>query len=198
MMKLYYSPNSPYARKVRALIIDRDLGDKVELVPVETSDLNGPLLQVNPLGKVPTLDAGADGIVHDSPVICEYLDGFTSSSSGPGKVIDIKDKCLAAVAQGILDAGYATRMEKQRPENLQWQDWKDKQFGKINRALDQLEKQIDNLPTETTIGALGLACTLEWIQFRHPEGNWLDSRPQLNRWLATFSGKPCMTETRPG
>lgn len=197
MMKLYYAPNSPYARKVRALIIDRGLSDKVELLQVETADLNGPLLSVNPLARVPTLDAGADGIVHDSPVICEYLDGYTSSASGTGKVIDIKDKCLAAMAQGILDAGYATRMEKQRPENLQWQDWKDKQFGKINRALDQLEKEADTLPAETTIGALGLACTLEWMQFRHPEGNWLSNRSSLHRWLAAFSQKPCMTETQP-
>ena len=79
-MKLYHSSNSPYARKVRVLIIERNLGDKVEVVAVDTSDTNGPLSKVNPLGKVPALETEDDGIVLDSLVICEYLDGYTKSA----------------------------------------------------------------------------------------------------------------------
>lgn len=196
-MKLYYSPNSPYARKVRVLIHERGLVDQVELVEVNTADLQGPLSKANPLAKVPTLDAGADGIVHDSPVICEYLDGFTTRQGSSGRAADLKDKCLAATADGVLDAGYAVRMEKMRPENLQWQDWKDKQFGKIDRTLDQLEASAQDLPTEATLGAIGLACALDWIQFRHAEGKWLDHRPKLAQWAKTFGQRPSMVATRP-
>jgi glutathione S-transferase len=196
-MKLYYSPNSPYARKVRVLAIERGISDQIELVEVSTADLNGPLMQVNPLGRVPALQTDADGMVHDSPVICEYLDGYTSNSSGAGKVIDLTDKCFAATAQGMLDAGYAVRMEKTRPEHLQWQDWKDKQFGKISRTLDQIEANPAALPNEPTIGAIALACTIEWLQFRHPEGQWLENRPALAQWVHAFGQRPSMQATRP-
>ncbi len=196
-MKLYYSPNSPYARKVRVLAIERGMADQIELVEVSTADLDGPLPSVNPLAKVPVLDAGADGIIHDSPVICEYLDGYTSSATGPGKAIDLADKCFAATAHGMLDAGYAVRMEKTRPEHLQWQDWKDKQFGKIDRTLDQIEANPQMLPGEPTIGAIALACTLEWLDFRHPEGKWLANRPNLKQWATAFSARPSMQQTRP-
>lgn len=196
-MKLYYAPNSPYARKVRVLIIERGMQDQVELVEVSTADPDGPLLKVNPLGRVPVLDAGADGIVHDSPVICEYLDGYTTSARGQGRVVDLKDKCLAASAQGMLDAGYAVRMEKMRPDELQWQDWKDKQFGKINRMLDQFEVGANTLPTEPTIGAIALVCALEWLAFRHPEGNWLGTRPKLAQWAQAFGQRASMQQTKP-
>lgn len=196
-MKLYHSPNSPYARKARVLAIERGIIDQIELVEVSTTDLNGPLMKVNPLGKVPALETESDGIIHDSPLICEYLDGYTSSASGPGKVIDLADKCFAATAQGMLDAGYAVRMEKTRPEHLQWQDWKDKQFGKINRTLDQIEANPRTLPDNPTIGAITLACTLEWLAFRHPEGQWLANRPNLAKWANAFSQRPSMQATQP-
>lgn len=196
-MKLYYSPNSPYARKVRVLLIERDMMDRVELIEVSTTDADGPLRKINPLGKVPALDAGVDGLIHDSPVICEYLCGYTSSASGVGTAIDLTDKCLAATAHGVLDAGYAVRMEKTRPEHLQWQDWKDKQFGKITRTLDQLEADPSALPTDPTIGAIALACTLEWLAFRHPEGQWLSERPTLSGWMEAFGQRPAMQQTRP-
>jgi len=196
-MKLYFSPNSPYARKVRVLILERELSDQVELIEVSTTDPNGPLLSINPLGKVPALATSDDGVVHDSPVICEYLDDFTSTLSGKGRVIDLRDKCLAATAQGILDAGYAARMEKQRPTELQWQQWNDKQFQKIDRTLDQIEASAEKLPSEATIGAIGLACTLEWLQFRHAEGNWLAKRPLLNNWVSSFGERSSMLQTRP-
>lgn len=197
-MKLYHSPNSPYARKARVLAIERGISDQIELVEVNTADLDGPLMKVNPLGKVPALDTGVDGIIHDSPLICEYLDGYTSSAAHAGEVPDLADKLLAATAQGMLDAGYAVRMEKLRPEALQWQEWKDKQFGKINRTLDHLEANPALLPSEPTIGAISVACTLEWLAFRHAEGQWLAKRPKLAKWAHAFSERPSMQSTQPG
>jgi glutathione S-transferase len=196
-MKLYYSTLSPYARKVRVLIIERGLEDQVELIEVLTTDLQGPLPKSNPLAKVPTLVTENDGIVHDSPVIGEYLDGYIKTASSPGKAADLRDKCLVATADGIMDAGYAARMEKVRPENLQWQDWKDKQFGKIDRTLDQLEHQAHELPTEPTLGAIALGCALQWIEFRHPEGQWLMNRPALAAWLHAFAKRASIMATAP-
>jgi glutathione S-transferase len=196
-MKLYFSTNSPYARKVRVLIKELGLESQVELIEVSTSDPDGPLLKVNPLGRIPVLDAGDDGMIHDSPVIGEYLLARAQGSHHEVALSDWRDRSLVATADGVLDSGYAVRMEKLRPEALQWQDWKDKQFGKINRTLDLLESRVETLPEQPSLGAIALICTLDWLGFRHPEGQWLHQRPRLRNWVDAFSKRPSFASTRP-
>ena len=196
-MKLFYSANSPYARKVRVLAIERGLTDEIELIEVSTADPSDALLDANPLGRVPALVTAVDGAIHDSPLICEYLDGYIASQAHAGRVLSLDDKRLTATAQGMLDAGYAVRMEKTRPNDLQWQAWTDKQFRKINRTLDQFETEAESLPNEATLGAITLACTLEWLMFRHAEGQWLANRPKLAAWSEAFGQRASMTATQP-
>jgi glutathione S-transferase len=196
-MKLYYSTNSPYARKVRVLILELNLTEGVELLEADTKDLAGPVCTFNPLAKVPVLLTD-DGIaVYDSPVISEFLAGNVATHNFPGVAPALKDKCLVSTADGILDAGYAARLEKIRPQNFQWQEFIDLQFGKINRTLDRLDQDANSLPHEATQGAIALACALEWIQFRHAEGQWLINRLQLAEWAQRFSQRPSMMATRP-
>ena len=49
-MKLYYSKNSPYARKVRVVAAEKRIEIEMELV--DLADANCPVSQFNPLGKV--------------------------------------------------------------------------------------------------------------------------------------------------
>ena len=56
-MKLYWSPNSPYARKVVVVTKEMQIDDRVELI--ETSVVptkeNEVLSALNPLTRIPTL-----------------------------------------------------------------------------------------------------------------------------------------------
>src|SRR3546814_11725376 len=54
-MKLRSSPTSPYARKVRAMLIETGLDDRVELVSTDPWSADTDLPGQNPLGKVPAL-----------------------------------------------------------------------------------------------------------------------------------------------
>ena len=75
-MKLFYSPTSPYVRKVMVLLHETgQLGD-VELMSSVTSpvDTNADLKAKNPLGKVPALVRADGPTLFDSRVICAYLD----------------------------------------------------------------------------------------------------------------------------
>ena len=54
-MKLYYSATSPYARKVRVLIIEHGLQEAVELVRADPMAENAASKIGNPLSKVPAL-----------------------------------------------------------------------------------------------------------------------------------------------
>ena len=76
-MKLYYSPGSPYARKVRVVAMETRLDRKMEMVNVAVSPIvpNADVEKHNPIGKIPALSVkGID--LFNSPVICEYLDSL--------------------------------------------------------------------------------------------------------------------------
>src|SRR5580700_4828257 len=78
LMKLYWSPNSPYARKVLVVAKEMQIDDRVELI--ETSVVptkeNEVLSALNPLTRIPTLQLNTGEILFDSGLICEYLDEF--------------------------------------------------------------------------------------------------------------------------
>ncbi|MDB9863355.1 glutathione S-transferase N-terminal domain-containing protein [Litorivicinus sp.] len=194
-MKLYCTLNSPFARKIRVLILELGAEEAVQVIEADPRDLSGPVCAANPLAKVPVLVTESGEPVIDSPVISEYL--FDLSNTSAIATYDLHDKCVVAMGDGIVDAGYAARIEKLRPAELQWPDWIETQFGKINRALDLLETDVSLLSEKTSLGAIALACAVEWIQFRHPEGRWLDERPKLAQWVEKFSHRPSMVATRP-
>src|ERR1700687_3355412 len=72
-MQLFYSPNSPYARKARIIIHELGLKSRVEDLIVSLP-ADAKLRAVNPLGKIPALILDDGSVIYDSPVICEYLD----------------------------------------------------------------------------------------------------------------------------
>jgi glutathione S-transferase len=126
-MKLYYSPGSPYARKVRVVAMETRLDRKMEMVNVAVSPVvpNADVDKHNPIGKIHALSVkGMD--LFDSPVICEYLD----SQHKGRKLLPRKGRerwvalRLQAMADGLLDAAILTRYEGAlRPKDKRWPDW---------------------------------------------------------------------------
>ncbi|MDZ8053813.1 MAG: hypothetical protein RMX68_010715 [Aulosira sp. ZfuVER01] len=53
-MKLFYTPNSPYARIARIAVWELRLSDRIQMQKVTVRDLNSNLLNYNPTGKVCT------------------------------------------------------------------------------------------------------------------------------------------------
>ena len=54
-MRLFTTPNSPYGRIVRVVLIETGLDQRVATEMVTVRDPNSALLALNPTGKVPTL-----------------------------------------------------------------------------------------------------------------------------------------------
>ena len=72
MRLLYHLPLSPYARKVRVVLAEKNLPFEMRVEKVwERRD---EYLQLNPAAKVPTLIEENGLVIPDSNVICEYLD----------------------------------------------------------------------------------------------------------------------------
>jgi len=198
-MKLFVSLLSPYARKVRMVIIEKGLSDQVEVTESMPYDKPDDLLTANPLGKVPTLVRDDGSSLFDSPVICEYLDSLSDQNpllpaSGEDRWQVLR---LIAFADGITDAAYLSTMERRRPEDEQsdtvWQAQRDK----IVRGLDVLEASPPAGDGTVNMGTLALAATLGYIDLRHGDLNWRENRPALTAWLETLSKRDSFQQTIP-
>ena len=201
-MKLYISPQSPFARKARVVARETGLATRIEevLAAVSPVKANAEVGRANPLMKVPTLVLDDGSALFDSPVICEYLDSLHAGRKlfpPPGNARWTALR-FQAVGDGILDAGILTRYETiLRPKELQWADWIGGQREKWHAGLDLLERDAAALAGEPTIGSITAACALGWLDFRYGDDDWRASRPALARWYEGFSARESMRATAP-
>lgn len=184
-MKLLYSPPSPYSAKVR--MAARYAGIEAASEVVDTSADPAELVSSNPLGKIPTLVNG-DVAVHDSRAIMQYLDRESGKKLYPRNARKRTEaEVLEALCDGVTDCLLAMVYERRfRPEEKVHQAWLDRQWSKIERALDHLN---DNLPRTTRKlhgGHFALAALLGYLALRF-EGKWERGRPKLKNWPGKFA-----------
>jgi glutathione S-transferase len=200
-MKLYYSPASPYARKVRIVAMETKLDKKMEMVNVAVSPIapNADVEKHNPIGKIPALSVkGMD--LFDSPVICEYLDNQHKGRKllprkGPDRWVTLRQQ---AMADGLLDAAILTRYENAlRPEDKRWAKWTKGQIKKIDGALDQLEAEAKSLKGKLTLGTISVVCALGYLDFRFASHDWRGKHPKLAKWFAAASKSSSIKATVP-
>jgi glutathione S-transferase len=198
-MKLWYVPNSPYARKVMVTAIEAGLAKKIEVRSNYMENPERNLWRDNPLGKIPALVADDGRALNDSPVICEFLDSLNRKKKlfparGWARWTALRRQALA---DGIMDAAVGRRMESMRPENLRSEDFMNEQKGKIQRTLDALEAEAGELARGLTIGHVAVACALGYLDFRFAADDWRKGHPKLAAWYAKFAKRKSMQETQP-
>ena len=193
-MKLYYSPTSPFARKVRACAIALEIEDQITLVTMsgEASELT----EHNPLGKVPCLvtDDGVD--LYDSRVICSFLDTLTDGFSMlPERGVRIRVLKYQALADGICDAAVLRRYEIGRAKDADRDANMVVQAHKVARSLDALEKDVP--AAHIDVGTIAVACALGYLDLRYADEDWRVGRPKLAAWFTEISKQPCLAQTAP-
>ena len=202
VMKLYYTPTSPFVRKV--LIAAHELGliSRVEtefLRPVPTK-ADATLSARNPLNKIPTLITDDGLALYDSPVIIEYLDTLADGlslvpSKGPERWRALRTQALC---DGILDASILIFYERaNRPKELWWPDWLDGQSQKALQGLDALELEAATWGETADIAQVCAGATLGWLEFRNVHGDIRATRPNLTAWYERFRERPSMIATEP-
>ena len=199
-MKLHSSATSPYVRKVRVVLLEAGLNDKVEQVAQAVTPIspNAVVNADNPLGKVPAFQTDDGLSLYDSPVICEYLDSLhdgTKLFPSTGKE-RWQALCRQALGDGLLDAAILGRYESSlRPPEKLWPEWLDGQMMKIERSLDEMQAQADDMEGTVDIGTLTIACALGYLDFRYGDNDWRASRPGLAEWYKSFSQRPSLLAT---
>ncbi len=201
-MKLFYSPTSPYVRKVMVLAIEKGLDDQIEKLPTSASPLKreGELPKMNPLGKVPCLITDDGRAMFDSPVICAYIDSLKAPHLTPADATArFNAMTLEALADGFLDAGILLRYEgAMRPEAMRWEAWTDGQMAKIMAAIDALETTYANqLTGPLTIGQIAVGCALGWFDFRYSHVDWRKDHPKVAAFAKSMGERESMKATVP-
>lgn len=201
-MKLYYSPASPFVRKVRVTAAELGLDGRIEPIDVAVAPIkdNPELKAANPLAKIPALVTDEGEALYDSPVICEYLAALAGKAdflpaTGKARWTALR---LEALGDGIMDAAVLRRYEDfLRPKDKFWPEWDAGQKAKVTAALDALEADAAALEGPVTIGTVTVACALGYLDFRFAAEDWRKGRPRLAAWYEGMAKRPSLAATKP-
>ena len=197
-MQLIYSATSPYARKVRMLVIEKGLQAQVQIVAANPLLDPPELLAANPLAKVPALVVAPGFTLFDSPLICAYLDSLAEPRSVPASGVERWQVLRReALADGITDAAVACVMEGRRIESQRSPDWLTRWRSAILRGVVELEKEAEVLTQRFDVGAMASAAALSYLDFRLPEIEWRSQAPKLAAWLEAVRGRESFSATVP-
>lgn len=195
-MRLFYSLTSPFARKVRLLVQELGMADRISGVTVDPwSDES--LRAVNPLCQVPALELDDGSTLFDSALICEYLDALRGArffpEPGPARWTALRRQVLG---DGICDAAIRRRLELNRPEAQRSNAVIARQILAVNSALDAVEADV---PEEGsfTIGEVSLVCALAYLDLRFAKDQWREKRPKLAAWYRAICARPAILATAP-
>ncbi len=199
-MKLFYSPTSPYVRKVLACAIETGLRETIELIDCNPNEPDSTIGQTNPIGKIPALIAADGAALFDSRVICEHLDGLHDGaklfpSAGAERWQALR---WMALGDGILDAAVLRMYERRRAESERSRAWDARQKDKVVRILDYLEAtETAQFGVPMNVGLITLACALGYLDFRFADEDWRPAHGTLAAWYAAIAQQPLIAETAP-
>jgi glutathione S-transferase len=198
MMKLHWSPRSPFVRKVMVAAHELGLTDRIQTVRTVVA-MQKPareLLPDNPLGKIPTLVLEDGTSLYDSQVIIEYLDSLAGGgrlipTSGPARFTELRRHALAT---GLLDLLILWRNERDKPQPLP--ALLDAFALKTDAALRALEDEIGAIAAGPVgLAQITLAILGAYMDFRFPDLGWRDRCPAFSAWQLRFAERPSMRAT---
>ena len=139
-MQLIGMLDSPYVRRVAIAI--HALNISYEHLPLSVFRNMPEFSQINPLIKAPTLVCDDGEVLMDSSLILSYIERLTN----PNKTLmptNIKryQRAIRLIGLGInaCDKTVQVEYERKRPEEKQYQPWRDRIQAQLVAAYDQIE-----------------------------------------------------------
>ena len=200
-MKLLYTPNSPYARKVRIVALEKHID--LELQEVVLADPACIVSNHNPLGKVPVLILDDGDNLYDSRVIVEYLDNREPGTHliPTENTSKIATRRWEALSDGVCDAAIISMLESRRPEAQQSQAIIERQLNKVMCGLEVLNLDITKKKwcvNETfSLADIALGCMLGYVNLRFKSLNWQEQCPNLAKHYGILVKRPSFKNTMP-
>lgn len=186
-MILYSFPSSPFACKVRAVILACEQEVNISIENFHPWIEDPAFRALNPLGKIPVLKTDEHGAIFDSPVICEYIMDKARKLEDlmPNRIKSLK---IQALVDGMADAAISMRYEYFfRPKQLQCKDWYDRQQKAIMHGLSYLECHIKNILNHALLFEnLCVATFLSYLDLRFSEEAFHRNYEKLYEWYQQF------------
>lgn len=199
-VKLYISAASSFSRKVRVLLLEKQVAHELEVVNLwEPNELQ----RVNPLGKVPALVLDDGRVVVNSALITDYVDGRYPEPrfipADPDGRLEVRR--WEAIADGVMDAVAASTYELRfHDEASRSQVWLDRQRGKVDAGLVALERQLGSGPWlcgEMSLADIAVACHLGFVEARAPQFFDAGRYPGLARLARELQSRDSFRATAP-
>lgn len=199
-MKLYGTNTSPYVRKVRLVMLEKNIPHTYLIdVPGKPDSL---VNRVNPLGRIPALVLDDETCIFDSSVIAEYVDTLNDSPKLIPRhdvIARMRVKRWEALADGIMDSAIVVRNERSRPAEKQDDSNISLHSNAILRALAyaaaQMGKQEWCEGGAITLADLALASAIVYLDLRLPELGWRALHDDLAAWFERMNARASMKTT---
>lgn len=191
-MKLLGTQTSPYTRKVRLVLLEKNI-PHTYLIDAP-NDQGSQVARVNPLGRIPALILDDETCVFDSTVIAEYLDTLNDTPiliPRNDVMARMRVKRWEALADGIMDSAVVVRTEVIRPAEKQSAEVMGMHNDNITRALAHVAQQLGSRTwcegAAMSLADLALASALIYLDLRQAERDWRGTHPNLATWFARIS-----------
>ncbi len=171
------------------------LADSLELIPTSRETVTADVAADNPLGRIPTLITDAGERVYDSLVIAEYLNDRARGALFPPGAQRWRALTRHALGQGMIDATITRFHEMNRPTSMRSGDELARIEAELKRAVEALNAAPATNAQQPTIGDIGVAVALAYLDYRFAEFGWRTGRAGLGRWHENFSARPSMRAT---
>ena len=188
-MKLLGTHTSPYVRKARLVLLEKNLPHDYVVDPPR--EPGSQVARVNPLGRIPALILADETCVFDSPVIAEYVDTLNDNPilipRNDAKA-RMRVRRWEALADGIADSAVVVRTEVIRPADKQDADIINRHNNAISRALVYAAESLGTREwcegDAITLADLALVSALVYLDLRQAERDWRSTHPNLAAWFA--------------
>lgn len=198
-MKVFISLTSVYARKVRILVREKGLIDRVEetvSLPVEAAP---ELLAVNPLSQIPALIDDNGQAWTDSSLIAAWLDG---QGTGPKLLPDYgsdaywRVRRIETAAMGMIEMMAKIVYENRRPENERSPFWLKRWEDNLVRAFGVADG-FDPDPAVFDMATLTVAIAATFCDFRLSHIDWRAAAPRIAVVQAALEKRQSFIDTYP-
>ncbi|KXS31198.1 MAG: Glutathione S-transferase domain protein [Candidatus Gallionella acididurans] len=191
-MKLLGTNASPYVRKARLVLLEKNIPHTYLIDPPR--EPGSQVARVNPLGRIPALILDDETCVFDSPVVAEYADTLNDTPiliPRSDALARMRVKRWEALADGIMDSAVVVRGESLRPAEKQDAGNITRHNDAVTRALAYVSVQLGQRTwcegSSITLADLALASALIYLGLRQPDRDWRGAHPNLSAWFSRMN-----------
>jgi glutathione S-transferase len=199
-MKLFYTPNSPYARTARIALREYGLLATTEEAVAANREPDNPVLAFNPVGRVPTLVAGGL-VITEAPRIFAYIRQVSGKSMPRPETVSPDWEAVAQEGQilGFLEGIAFWVRENRRPVEHRSASLIDVEIDRAGRCLAHLNGNArrQHLPDVTEFRGAALAAALDLMDLHRLKPAWRTEHEALSAWLQRQASRSSLQQTVP-